>query len=499
VRIAIADSGIDPRHPEFAPHARIETAFDATGRGQHADSAGHGTMVAGIIAARIGDGAHLDSLGIAGVCGGDGKQLPECSVLPIHITIGRSNLASSFSIARAIVHATDAGARVLNLSVAGAGRSRLERLALYYATVRGCIVVAASGNRGFMQEQRPLYPAAYSADGLCIQVGATTPHDARASFSSYGPGLDVVAPGENIWSTWPTYPVGAATWPGYAVGSGTSFAAPFVTGTVGLLVAARPELRDRDAQELLRFTAHDVGPPGADVQHGAGRIDAGRALQAIGPGIGIWHDELAASRLKEIRTDTLWIGEDGPGDFAADASGRVATLYEATATFTLPDSFADTARVWPRVGGTFTVRAGHRLPYFAPWAEVERIGARTVRLRGYVYRSDDRWIPLPPDQLRFGFTVVGPLRSTPVSPGPVALRAHPNPFRSSVIIEAPRGGQVAIVDVTGRQVAHHDMAGSRSFHWNGRDSAGNEVKPGIYFVRLHAAGRTVTTRIAKID
>ena len=103
------------------------------------------------------------------------------------------------------------------------------------------------------------------------------------------------------------------------------------------MVAARPELRDRDAQMLLRHTAHDLGPGGIDGEHGAGRIDAGRALHAVRPEVAIWHDEIAAQHLKELQTDTLWIGEDGPGNLSRSISGQRATMYEATATFTLPD------------------------------------------------------------------------------------------------------------------------------------------------------------------
>lgn len=491
VLVAIGDTGIDPAHPEF--RGRVAAAFDATGRGQTADSAGHGTMVAGIIAARVGDGAHFDSLGIAGVCGGDGAGLPECRVLPIHITVGRSNLARASDIARAIVHATDAGARVLNLSVAGGGKSRLERLALYYATIRGCTVVAASGNRGFVDEQIPMYPAAYSTDGLCIQVGASTPYDRRALFSSYGYGIDVIAPGENVWSTWPAYRIGAATWPGYAVGSGTSFAAPFVTGTVALMLAARPELRDRAVQEILRMTAHDVGEPGVDPEHGAGRLDAGAALEMIGPEMGIWHDEIAATAFRPVGTDTLRIAEDGPGDFTSSASDRVAEMVEATATFTIPDSFAADAHVWPRVGGTFTLAPGHRLPYFAPWARAERIGRRTVRLVGYVYRTDSTWIPLPPDQIRFGFTVLGRVKHAPSAAPIRMLRVSPNPFRRSLHIEAPTDVRVRILDAAGRAV-HEARAGAAGVTWEAA-----AVPPGVYFVRAGTGDRVSILRVVKLS
>jgi subtilisin family serine protease len=216
LRLAIADTGIDPNHPELqaalASGTRVELGVNVTGDPSptFADSFGHGTAVVGVMAARTGEGAHFDSLGIAGVCGGDGGANPGCRIVPIKITPGHSGLASAFDIARAIVYAADVGARALNLSFAGGGPSRLEREALAYAIVRGCVVVAASGNRGASTTPRtPKYPAASEADGLCLQVGASDPWDRRAVFSSYGPGLDVVAPGVDVWSTFATYPSAA--------------------------------------------------------------------------------------------------------------------------------------------------------------------------------------------------------------------------------------------------------------------------------------------------
>jgi len=159
------------------------------------------------------------------------------------MTSGSSGYTSSFDIASAIVWATRAGARAINLSVAGGGDTRVERAALTYAITRGCVAVAASGNSGTTGNPAVLYPAAYAADGLCVSVGASDAWDRRAAFSSYGPSLDLVAPGLDVWSTAPTYPNAfGARWPGYLSGSGTSFAAPHVTGTIGLMVARRPDL-----------------------------------------------------------------------------------------------------------------------------------------------------------------------------------------------------------------------------------------------------------------
>jgi len=260
VRLAIGDTGVDPGHADLARAFADGTSRWWLGRNvadgppsAWADSNGHGTAVAGVMAALTNDGAHFDSLGVAGVCGGDGRTNAGCRIVPIKLTTRATGYTSSFDIASAIVWATRAGARAINLSVAGGGDTRVERAALFYAITRGCVAVASSGNSGTTANPAVLYPAAYAAEGLCVSVGASDAWDRRAAFSSYGPSLDLVAPGLDVWTTAPTYPNAyGARWPGYLSGSGTSFAAPHVTGTIGLMVARRPDLADRDAQMILR-------------------------------------------------------------------------------------------------------------------------------------------------------------------------------------------------------------------------------------------------------
>jgi hypothetical protein len=447
---------------------------------------------------------------------------------------------------------------------------------------------------------------------MCIQVGGSDEYDRRAGFSSYGPGLDLVAPGLDIWSTFLTYPSDAgASYPGYAPWAGTSFSAPCVTGTVGLLVSVRPELIDTDFAHVLRESAHDIGAPGVDAQTGWGRLDAAAALDAVGPGMGIWHDEVAGQSFRSLGFDTLDVGEGGFGSLSHWTGRHLAELIEATATVTLPDSFLGPVRVWPRVGGTTTVRGGFRLPYFAPWAEVVEwaptgsslpAGARSFTLRGYLYRlpaadcagCGDADLPLPADQMRFGFTVLGPVDRPPVLsllapaagdtlapgqaldvrwsasdpdqvtridvdlvqdgraplalarlpgsatgtivdipcaawPGPARLRVtarddvvgppertsadlalriratdcnggpgarlalSPNPSAGPARISGPAGTRVTIYDLSGRRVREAVLDTGGAWAWDGRDEAGRELGPGIYFARAGAS-----TRLAKL-
>jgi len=426
--LAVADTGIDPNHPDLAGvmpdgSPRLAYPFNATvdPTAGIVDSFGHGTLVSGVMAARTNNGAALGALGIAGVCGGDGGANAGCRIVPIKITEGLSGQAGSFDIARALLYATSVGARAVNLSFAGNSPSRIERLAMYQALVHGCVLVAASGNRGFSFGTQPQYPAAYAADGLGIQAGGSDETDARVAFSSYGPGLDFIAPAVDIWTTFMTYPsANGASYPGYVADAGTSFSAPFATGAVGLLAAARPELVDVDVQHILRESAHGGGAPGIDAQTGWGRLDLAAALAAVRPSLGVWHDEVAGVAGAVVATDTLRLGDVGPGAFGPARVFPGAEQLEVLAHVALPDSFLDSIRVWPRVGGTATVRGGFRLPYYVPWAEVAAQGARDFTLRGYLYRTTDTAcggcdavVPYPVDQARFGFTVIGRVDRAP--------------------------------------------------------------------------------------
>ncbi len=522
VRLAVADTGVDPDHPELQVALpggghRMELGVNVTGdpNPAYADTFGHGTPVAGVMAARTNEGARFDSLGMAGVCGGDGAVNVGCRLVPIKIAPGHTGTATSFDIARAMLYATNVGARAMNLSFAGGGPSRLERLAMLHAITHGCVVVAAAGNRGYRDGALPQYPAAYAADGLGIQVGASDPWDRRAVWSSYGPGLDLLAPGADIWSCLMTYPYpGQPMHPPYLAVSGTSFAAPFVTGTLGLLAAARPDLMDTDFQHILRESADDVGGSGHDDETGWGRLNAAAALRAVDPSLGLWHDEVAGATFTSAGFDTLLAGEPGPGALERVTGPLRVERIEVTATVTLPDSFRTPVRVWPRVGGTFTARGAFRMPYWTPWAEVVAQDARSFTMRGYLFRvaepcamcGGESWLPLPPDQARFGFTVLGPVERAPITAAPGQaprdgrLAAHPNPFRTNTRLSGPAGSPVTIFDIAGRVMHRGALDGTMGgLAWDGLDGHGRRVRPGLYFVRCDRPAGPLFAKVVRLE
>jgi subtilisin family serine protease len=438
IKLAVADTGIDPAQPELGGlmpdgSPRIVDALNATDDpdGSVLDSYGHGTPVTGVMAARTNNGAPFTSgAGVAGVCGGDGGANAGCRIVPIKITPGHSGEATSFDIARALLHAADVGARAINLSFAGDAPSRLERLALTYALYKGCIPVAAAGNSGFDDPTLPLYPACYARDGLAISVGASDSFDQRTPFSSYPFGLDLVAPGVNVYTTFMTYPsYFGASYPGYVPAAGTSFSAPFVTGAVGLLAAARPELTDNDFQHVIRESADDIGAPGFDEPTAYGRLNLQRMLARVGPGVGIWHDEVPADSFAVEGEGVLTVGEAGPGTTGLHDGAHWSTRLAALATVAIPDSFLNVTGAWLRVAGTMAARGDFAMPYFSPSAEVLRRDNRSATFRGYLYRvnddscdvCDDIYVPLAPSNVRFAFTIIGTVDRPPV----IALTTPP--------------------------------------------------------------------------
>jgi subtilisin family serine protease len=158
--------------------------------------------------------------------------------------------------------------QVINLSLGGASPSSILESAINYAYNQGVILVASTGNQG---NGYVLYPAAYPP---VIAVAATDSSNAWASFSNYGPEVDVAAPGVMIYST---YPGG-----GYGYRSGTSMSAPHVAGLAALLRGI-PGNTPTQVIAQIESTALDLGTPGWDMYYGFGLIQMDAAVQAAWP------------------------------------------------------------------------------------------------------------------------------------------------------------------------------------------------------------------------
>jgi subtilisin family serine protease len=247
--VAVIDTGVDSNHPDL--RGALVPGWDFIGNdADPSDDHGHGTAVAGVVAARSNN-----HVGGAGVCW-------RCLVMPIKVLDAKGS-GDDTVIAAGIVWAADHGARVINLSLGGPGSSAELANALAYASAKGLAVVAAAGNAGVTTQ---FFPA---ADPHTISVAATTVADQRYSWSNFGSWVQLAAPGCNVAPT-----LGG----GYGTFCGTSSATPVVAGLVALELSAQPAATASEAEDALSRAAV---PLPAFVRYG--RIDAGRTLALLRP------------------------------------------------------------------------------------------------------------------------------------------------------------------------------------------------------------------------
>ncbi len=271
--VAVLDSGVDLDHPDlkdsiyknikecdsnghfrYRPKDDIDNnghvgdcmGWDFTAKkGTHItyDDKGHGTHVSGIIA------ASANNIGVRGVA-------PFVKILPVKIIKKRENTSghSSFTdrVAKGILYSIKMKAQVINLSLGWPKilDTNYVREAVKEANRNGVTIVAAAGNNSSNQA---IYPCAYP-EVIC--VGATTINGDLARFSNYGGHVDLLAPGEQILSTYPTKLVPSYfSVNGYEIKNGTSQAAPFVSGAVGILKNKFPNLSEQNLKmKLLKST-----------------------------------------------------------------------------------------------------------------------------------------------------------------------------------------------------------------------------------------------------
>ncbi|TVP48752.1 MAG: hypothetical protein EA350_02800 [Gemmatimonadales bacterium] len=233
-----------------------------------ADDNGHGTHVAGIAAAHGNNG-----VGLTGVA-----YTADVKLLAIKVCGGALGLCNAAGITNGIIWAVDNGAHVLNLSLGGGAASLAQQSALQYALSNNVLPICASGN-----DNGPVsYPAAFPE---CMAVGSTGWGDTRASYSNFGPQVEVSAPGGDLSDSQPHSFILSSWHTGdgaYAYAAGTSMATPQVAGLAGLLRATGMTSASQ-IRERIRSTADDLGPEGWDPEYGDGRINVYRALTGIDP------------------------------------------------------------------------------------------------------------------------------------------------------------------------------------------------------------------------
>ena len=307
VVLAVLDTGLNTNLLEFS--GRTVPGYDfANSDDDPADDHDHGTAVAGTAAAT----------------GNNSNQLAGvdwyCRIMPVKV-LNSANWGYYSWWADGIEWAVSNGADVINLSAGGSSSDTTLSNAIMDAVSRGVIFITITHNDGSSTIRFP------GSMRTCITVGGTTTNDSRATWSNYGPEIDLVAPAENIrvilrdgsLSDW----------------YGTSFAAPLVAGVACLVRALQPDVDQRQMEQLLRATADDqVGDPaedtlGFDVYHGSGRLNAFQALlRATNIGDEVWLTPYTVDGDLTLLEESLLRVENNGMHLYADFNGRV--LYVAT-------------------------------------------------------------------------------------------------------------------------------------------------------------------------
>jgi len=301
VIVALLDTGVQRTHPDLAAIPWVSPRTTRTDTTNVSDSYGHGTHVAGTIAAQANN-----TIGVAG-------EAPGIEIMPVKV-MDNNGQGYWSDFLEGVDWARTHGASIVNLSLGGtltASQAAAFQPTFDAAYNAGVVVVAAAGNNN---RNEAFYPASFNH---VISVAATTNSDTKASFSNYGPNVDLSAPGLNILSTYP-----GST---YKLMSGTSMATPHVVGLAALIRSYHPKYTVDEVEEAMELNAIDLGTPGRDDIFGYGRIQADQALawiapDVIPPTVAIASPANGATGVSEFAHPLLGFSEDVTGADGATVS-----------------------------------------------------------------------------------------------------------------------------------------------------------------------------------
>jgi len=254
VTIAVVDTGAQYDHPDLQGNYEADPGRDFVDSDSDPypdvpQEEYHGTHVSGCAAAVVDNGTGVAGQGNSSLI--NGRALDE------------NGSGSTADIADAVEWAADQGADIINMSLGGGGYTSTMKNAVGYAQSNGSLVICAAGNDG---TRGVSYPAAYSE---CMAISAVDSNEQLASFSQYGDGVELCAPGVDVLSTT------TETRGGYEQLSGTSMATPVTSGVAGLTLA-KWSLANNELRSHLKNTAADIGL--SSDEQGSGQADAYAAV-----------------------------------------------------------------------------------------------------------------------------------------------------------------------------------------------------------------------------
>lgn len=463
VIVAVVDTGV--AYEDYGPYQRAPDlagtnfvpGYDFVNNDAHPnDDDGHGTHVTGTIAQTTNN-----NLGVAGIAF-------NCSIMPVKVLGPAGGTAQQ--VADGISFAADSGADVINLSLGSAYPSTTIENAVQYAYNNGVVLVAATGNDNSIIG----YPARYDE---CIAVGAVDINKARAPYSNYGTGMELMAPGgdtsvdlnsdgyaDGVLQL--TFLEGIPTNWWYVFWQGTSMATPHVTGLVALMLS-RGARGVESIRNTLHSTAEDLGSPGYDIVYGYGLIDAAAALSAV------------ENVILEVDPSSLDFGEVGTNS-SKTVTFRVYNSGEGTLSGTISDNrnwIAVSSNSFEGNDNTISVTVDMNgltesfTPYTGTVTVISNGGTKTVEVSVFV---------IPTGAVAY--------------PNPFSLSGHTSlTFWGTSVAHA----KVRIFTLTGELVKTLDeIYGAGEISWDARNERGVKVAAGIYIVYI-AEGSRVKIAVVK--
>lgn len=446
VKIAVIDTGIDYNHQDFSGRAIIKgsdfatcNVFGSSGctspkprDSDPMDDNGHGTHVAGTIGAVTDNNA-----GVSGINW-------NVTLMAVKV-MGRLGQGSIPDIVDGITYAADNGVQVMNISLGTpASCTSAYQSAINYATNKRVIVVAAAGNANV--DAKSYSPG--SCDGV-ITVGSSTRSDRRASSSNYGTRVNIAAPGTEIFSTLP----GSV----YGNKSGTSMASPHVAGTIGLLLAANPQL---SKDQILSCLVTGADPISADKFIGP-RLNAYKAVTGctnitpsptvtIAPSVTVSPSPIGASSQYEIN-GIIFVDTNGNKvkDSGEQGYPQAQIVTEGAASLSTSPNTDGSFKFANVPQGTYTVSAiinGIKEMTTSPYTFSGQSGILTVKFYlspGILTPSPTiPGEPLPSPVIVIPTVVTPPPTSKPLTPSPTAVKTYT--CREDTKAATPRPGSIKI-------------------------------------------------------